>query len=89
MAGLESGNGAAKDPGYYEDLIARVDTTLAQGEGAGVGEGYEASTGRVSLWEFISHNHSLLSICFAANGEVPPVQAGCGCCVDVGPLSRR
>lgn len=73
--------------GYYEDLIARVDATVAQGDGGGAG--YEASQDRVSLFEFVSHNHSLLAICFAANGEVPPVQAGCGCCVDVGPLSRR
>jgi hypothetical protein len=75
-----------KGPGYYEDLINRVDTRIE--EGGAAAEAPHPTT-PVGPLPFVCHNHSLLALFFAADGEVPPVMASCACCIDVGPLRRR
>ena len=45
-------------------------------------------TGKVNLLSYVLHSHSVLGLCFAADGEAPPLALPC-CCIDVGCLTVR
>jgi hypothetical protein len=45
-------------------------------------------TGKVNVFAYVLFSHSVTGLCFAAEGEAPPIFLPC-CCIDVGILSRR
>ena len=81
---------AAKAP-LQTGANRQYDTFPEPSEADRTAEGTAANPGvRRSCFTFISRNHTVLSLWYAARSDAPAVYPGCGCCcLDVGDLSRR